>query len=171
MVPLLLLVFILLLSSAVLVYPFSSCRLSCSSCCCKGYHHHHLLCSSHVKNIITSSYNTDHQYGCSPRDSSLFPLFAADNSEETPDSDLTIEDTDSTSSTDETDDAKSNDVDVALPSPPKYLSSGYKLATSTSILSGLLLIVNIGTISSSSMSPFSVLSLSEQELLTYRLSR
>ena len=158
-------VLILLLSSAVLVYPFSSCQLSCSSNS-KGYHHHyHHLCTSHVKKIITSSYHTDHQYGCSPRDGSLFPLFAADNSEEASDSDLLpIEDTDSTSSTDEIDDAKSNDVDVALPSPPKYLASGYKLATITSILSGLLLLVNIGTISSISTSSSSILSYTSKDI-------
>ena len=155
MAPPLLVLIPLLLSLAVLVYPFSSCQLSCSSCCCKGYHHHTHLCTSYVKKITTTSYHINHQYGCSiPRDSSLFPLFATDNSGETSDSDLPIEDTDSTSNSD-IDDAKSNDIAL---SPPKYLSSGYKLATITSTLSGLLLLVNIGTISSISMSSSSVLS-------------
>ena len=102
MAPLLLLVLILLLSSAVLVYPFSSCQLSCSSNR-KGYHHYHNLYTSHVKNIITSSYHTDHQYGCSiPRDSSSFPLFVADDSEEPSDFDILIEDIDSTNNIIET---------------------------------------------------------------------
>jgi len=114
------------------------------------------LCTSHVTKIATT-YLSNRQYGCSPQDGSLFSLFATDNSEEASDSGLPVEDTDSTSNS-EIDDTKSNDVDVALPSPPKYLSSGYKLATITSILSGLLLLVNIDTISSLSTSSSSVLS-------------
>ena len=156
-----LLVSILLLSSAVLVYPFSSCQLSCSSNR-KGYHHYHNLYTSHVKNIITSSYHTDHQYGCSiPRDSSSFPLFVADDSEEPSDSDILIEDIDSTSSTDDIIETKTKRND---PSPPRYLASGYKLATITSILSGLLLLVNIGTISSISTSSSSILSSTSKDI-------
>lgn len=157
MAPLLLLVFILLLSSAVLVYPFSSCRLSCSSCC-KGYHHHNNnLCTSHVTKIATT-YLSNRQYGCSLQDGSLFPLLAADNSDETFDSDLPIEDTDNTSITDDIIETNTKSNDDVLTSPPKYLSLGYKLATITSILSGLLLIVNIGTVLSLSTSSSSVLS-------------
>ena len=122
------------------------------------------MCTSHVKKIITPSYHINHQSGSSiPRDSSSFPLFATDNSGETSDSDLPTEDTDSTSNIDETDDTKSNDVDVAF-SPPMYLASGYKLATITSILSGLLLLVNIGTISSISTSPSSILSSTSKDI-------